>query len=74
VRWNDPPSRRSLDHAENPGAARFGVLQAFEHQRARAFRHHEAVAVLGERLGGAFRRVVGGRQRRQQRKRISARD
>ena len=57
----------AFDHAEDLGAARLGVVEAFEHQRAGAFRHHEAVAVLGERLGRCLRRIVRGRQRRQQR-------
>ena len=41
---------------------------AFQHQCAGAFRHHEPVAVLGERLRRCLWRVVLGRQRRQQRK------
>ena len=56
------------DDAEDGGAARGRGLIAFQHQRAGAFRHHEAVAVLRERLGGGLRRIVLGRQRRQQRK------
>ncbi len=57
----------AFDHPEYLGAARLGVRVAFQHQRAGAFRHHEAVAILGEGLGGALRRLVAGRKRRQQR-------
>ena len=49
----------AFEHAEDFGAARLGVFEAFEHQRAGAFRHHEAVAVLGERLRRRLRRIVG---------------
>ena len=55
-------------HAEDRRAAGDRGLVAFQHQRAGAFRHDEAVAVLGERLGRGLRRIVLGRQRRQQRK------
>ena len=37
-------------HAEDRRAARHCRFIAFEHQRARAFRHDEAVAVLRERF------------------------
>ena len=58
VRWNEfGQLAAALDHAENFGAARLRGLEAFQHQRAGAFRHHEAVAVLGERLR---RRACGG--------------
>ena len=57
----------AFQHAENLGAARLGGLVAFQHQGAGAFRHDEAVAVLGERPGGALRIVVAGGQRREQR-------
>ena len=50
------------------GAARLGVLELFEHQRAGALSHHEAVAVLVIRTRGARRIVVEfGRQRPQRR-------
>ena len=56
----------AFQHAEDLGAAGLGRLVAFQHQRAGAFRHHEAVAVLGERPRRALRLVVAGRQRREQ--------
>ena len=56
---NDPENRR---------AARDGGFIAFKHQRAGAFRHDETVAIFRERLGRSLRRIVLGRQRRQQRK------
>ena len=37
------------DHPKNVRAARPRMLQRFQHQRAGAFGHHEAVASLGER-------------------------
>src|SRR5271168_5415073 len=43
------------------------VLETFEHQGGGAFREHEAVAVLGKRLGGALRRIVLGGKRREER-------
>ena len=55
------------DDAEDLGAARDGGFVAFQHQRAGAFRHHEAVAVLRERPDRRLRRIVVGGQRRQQR-------
>ena len=55
----------SLDHAEYFRSARLRMLEAFQHQRAGAFRHHEAVAVLGEGPRRALRIVVAGRERRQ---------
>ena len=70
VRWKESAS--SPQPAMTPRMrrpARDGGLIAFQHQRAGAFRHHEAVAVLGKRLGrGGMRRLVLRRQRRQQRK------
>ena len=45
--------------------------QAFEHQRAGAFRHHEAVAVLGERLGAACGGSFGVDSAESSEKRIS---
>ncbi len=54
-------------HAEDFGAAGGGGLIAFQHQRAGAFGHDEAVAVLGERPCRGMRRIVAHRQRRQQR-------
>ena len=57
----------AFEHAEDLGAARLGGFVAFQHQRAGAFRHHEAVAGLGERTRGFRRLVVLRRQRRQQR-------
>ncbi len=55
------------DDAKDFCAARRGGFQRFQHQRRRALGQHEAVAVLGEGLRGLVRRVVLGRQRRQQR-------
>ena len=40
------------------GAARFGVLERFEHHDAGALAHHEAVAVLVIGARGALRLVV----------------
>ena len=48
-------------------AARLGVIVALKNQRTGAFRHHKAVAVLGERLGGFRRIFVLGRQRGEER-------
>ena len=44
----------AVDDAEDLCAARLGGFEAFQHQRAGAFGHDEAVAVLGERLGRAL--------------------
>ena len=57
----------AFEHAEDFRAARLCGFEAFQHQRAGALRHDEAVAILGKRLGGALRRIVMGGQRRQQR-------
>ena len=68
VRWNEfGQFAAALDDAEDRRAARTRRLVAFEHERARALRHDEAVAVLREGLGRRFRRIIGGRQRRQKR-------
>src|SRR5262245_42916539 len=40
----------TFEDAQDGRAACLGVIEAFEHERGGAFRHHEAVAVLGERL------------------------
>jgi hypothetical protein len=40
----------ALHHTKDFRAARDGVVQAFEDERAGAFRHDEAIAVLRERL------------------------
>ncbi len=42
----------------NSRAARFGVLQFFQHQHARAFAHDEAVALLVEGPRGAFGIII----------------
>ena len=69
VRWKASAiSPQPSMHAEDFGAAGLGGIVAFQHQGAGAFRHDEAVAVLGERPRRALRIVVAGRQRRQQRK------
>jgi hypothetical protein len=57
----------AFHHAQNPGAARLRRLQAFQHQSAGALGHDKAVAVFGERLGGALRRIIRRRQRGKQR-------
>ena len=54
----------ALDHTEDFRAARDGVVQAFEHERAGAFRHDEAIAVLRERLCRRLRRIVRRRRTR----------
>ena len=41
------------DHAEDFRTARVRGLEAFQHQRAGAFRHHESVAVLRKGLDAA---------------------
>ncbi len=43
------------------------MLQAFQHQRRRAFGHDETVAILGEGPRGLGRVVIGGGERREQR-------
>ena len=59
VRWKASAiSPAAFHHAEDLGAARLGGFVAFQHQGAGAFRHDEAVAVLGEGLGRALRIVV----------------
>ncbi len=56
----------AFHHAENARAARQRVVEAFQHQRAGAFRHHKAITVLGEGTGGFFRLLVGRGQRGEQ--------
>ena len=68
VRWKESdfsPQPSRMPRTLAPRAR--GVIEVFEHQRAGAFGQHETVAVLGERFGGLLRRIVLGRQRRQQR-------
>ena len=68
VRWNEfGHLAATRQYAEDVGAARLGGLVAFEHERGGAFGHDEAVAVLGERLGRGLRRIIRGRERREQR-------
>ena len=44
-------------------AAFFGVFVFFQHQHARSFAHHEAVAVFVPRAGGRGGVIIAGRQR-----------
>ncbi len=68
VRWKlSATSPQPAMTPMNFGAAGFGVFKAFEHQRAGAFGHDEAVAVFRERLRRLFRRIVLGRKCREQR-------
>src|SRR6516164_3498060 len=55
------------EHAENLRPACNGGLVILEHEGRGSLRHDKAVAVLGEWLGRRLRRVVCGRQRRQER-------
>ena len=68
VRWKlSAFSPTAFDDGEDFRAARDRVIVIFEHERRRAFRQHEAVAVFRERARRALRRGVVGRERRQER-------
>src|SRR4029079_13845687 len=58
----------SLDQPQNFLDTRFGMAEAFKHEHARAFGHHETIAVFGKRLGGRLRRIVRGLERGEKRK------
>ena len=68
VRWNESDFAAAFDNAEDARAARAGVIEIFQHQRAGAFRH--ARSRRGSWRTAATRcsrRVVLRRQRRKQR-------
>ena len=68
VRWKlSAFSPTAFDDGEDFRAARDRVIVIFEHERRRAFRQHEAVAVFRERARCALRRRVVGGERREER-------
>lgn len=58
---------RAYDFGVDGRAARLSVLEAFQHEQARAFTHDKAVAVLVKGAGSLFGIVVVRRGERLQR-------